>query len=146
MKKKNGLSLIELIVAISILSIGIVFILRSFLNTISALDTSVYYMKSMRILRARAAEFERESIEDGGIDVQNERKSILLGNREGELKIEMIVLDKEDLELEEDQLKEDKLIEEEPNIIRVNMMLSWKQENRTREAKLETYFIQKTED
>ena len=145
-RNKLGLSLVELIVAMSILSIGIVFILRSFLNTISALDTSIYYIKSMNVLQIKAAELELETAVSGGIEVKDERKTISLGNRDGEFIMQMIVIEKEDLNLEEDQLKEDKLLEEEPSIVRVNMMLSWKQENTIRDSKLEGYYIQKVED
>ena len=69
-RNKLGLSLVELIVAMSILSIGIVFILRSFLNTISALDTSIYYIKSMNVLQIKAAELELETAVSGGIEVK----------------------------------------------------------------------------
>ena len=77
-RNKLGLSLVELIVAMSILSIGIVFILRSFLNTISALDTSIYYIKSMNVLQIKAAELELETAVSGGIEVKDERLSNLV--------------------------------------------------------------------
>ena len=103
---KKGFTLIELMVSVSILSIGIVFILRSFLNMVSALDVSDAQIKAIQLLASQACVLEEQIKQEGGLAPGQEEKAVKIGLRDARWKMEVTVLELEQAE-EEQQQEED---------------------------------------
>ncbi len=82
--RKNGFLLIELIVAVSILSIGLVLVLRSFLSGSSAAGIISDKISSLELIETRMAQAEELAelglLKDGGDSID-----VLVGPRKGQL-------------------------------------------------------------
>lgn len=139
-KSLTGFTLIELMVTISILSIGIVTVLRSFLNITSALDISSNQINALHLLERKLNQLEEESMRYGGLELKQEQEDIMVGSRVGVLSLETEVLDiekKDDSEVGNEEEEELKRL----NI--VNLTAKWKEGKKVRKLKLLTYFPSK---
>lgn len=126
--KKRGFTLVELMVAVSILCIGIIFVLRSFIASASALDYTRNRLLAMQVLQEKIAELEQEAVEKGGTQPAEISEELQLGNRTADYKLEVTPL-------EEEELKEE--------INKAEMSLFWKENGRQKDEILVTYFPNK---
>ncbi len=128
---KKGFSLVELMVAVSILSIGIVFILRSFINMVSALDISAAQIEVIQLLDSQACVLEEQLNQEKGFVFEGEEKVVKIGVREARQKIEVTLLELERAEEEQEQ--------EELTIHELTMTVAWKQGYKDKKMILSTY-------
>lgn len=100
---KKGFTLVELIMAVSILSVGIVLVLRSFLSIVTALDSSQNLIKALQFLEAKMSEVRLVK----GDTLQKTQGEINIGSRKASWNLELSPLESEDSEksLEEIKLK-----------------------------------------
>lgn len=120
----KAFTLVELMVAVSIFSIGIVLVLRSFLSAASALNGSTTRIAAVQMLESKMNELEllaagNESIEQGITGSET-----TIQNRPAYLRSEILLLNDPDLD----------------NILGVNLSLSWHENNVPKEEKLSAYF------
>ena len=127
---RKSFSLIELMVAASILSVGIVLILRSFLTVISALDLTSNRIGAMQFLEIKMNELEQKAREEGGIDPGESREEVVFGSRPGVWKLEAAPL-----EIDAPPGQED--------VYEVKMTLLWQEGNKDKDEILATYFAAK---
>lgn len=134
---KKGFTLIELMIAVSVLAVGIVVILHSRLAVIAALDSSANQMKAWRFLENKMNVLEQTIKEDGGIQEQGLQEEAMIGLRQGTWEIvtspvKMQVGDQEE--------------EQEVGLLKVTMSLSWKEGHKDKGVVLVTYLPEKTEE
>lgn len=127
---KRGFTLIELMVAVSILSIGIVAVLRSFCNSVTVLETMRNRIMALRFLDEKMGEIEQRAWEQEGIAEESQEAGISLGNRQAVYKLEVAVLEPEE-EIEEGT--------EEENISEVKLSLFWKEAGREKDETVAIY-------
>lgn len=139
---KKGFTLIELMIAVSILSIGIVVILHARLGVITALDTAVNKMRAWQFLESKMGVLEQIVREDGGIEIQGQQEDVRLGSRYAKWTLEMVSVEMQ--ESEEGTLGQQKG-EYESRLLEVVMSLSWMEERRNKNVVLVAYFPEKTE-
>ena len=130
---KKGFSLVELMVAVSILSIGIVFILRSFINMVSALDISAAQIEAIQLLDSQACVLEEQLKQEKEFVFEGEEKVVKIGVREARQKIEVTLLELERAEEEQEQEQEELTIHE------LTMTVAWKQGYKDKKMILSTY-------
>ena len=123
-KKDSGFSLVELMIAVSILSIGIVVVLTSFLNSASLLDSLQNRIMSVNLLEVKISDLRQKAIEEGGVEPDSSQEEIALGNRSATFKLEIQPLDVEELK---DYINE------------VKLSLSWQEGNKNKNESLVTY-------
>jgi len=123
-KKRSGFSLVELMIAVSILSIGIVAVLTSFLNSASLLDSLQSRIMSVNFLEARISDLREKAVEEEGVEPDSSQEEIALGNRSATFKLEIQPLDVEELK---DCINE------------VKLSLSWQEGNKNKDESLVTY-------
>lgn len=125
----KGFSLIELMVTVSILSIGLVLVLRSFLSVTSALHTSQTLGKAYQFIDKKFSDLKEKTIVEGGIKIGQEEGTIALGARNAtwDLKVAPIVVN------EEDKILQDDLNE-------VTLTVHWREGTSERDAIGATYF------
>lgn len=118
-------------VAVSILSIGIVFILRSFINMVSALDISAAQIEAIQLLDNQACVLEEQLKQEKEFVFEGEEKVVKIGVREARQKIEVTLLELERAEEEQEQ--------EELTIHELTMTVAWKQGYKDKKMILSTY-------
>lgn len=118
-------------VAVSILSIGIVFILRSFINMVSALDISAAQIEAIQLLDSQACVLEEQLKQEKEFVFEGEEKVVKIGVREARQKIEVTLLELERAEEEQEQ--------EELTIHELTMTVAWKQGYKDKKMILSTY-------
>lgn len=118
-------------VAVSILSIGIVFILRSFINMVSALDISAAQIEVIQLLDSQACVLEEQLKQEKEFVFEGEEKVVKIGVREARQKIEVTLLELERAEEEQEQ--------EELTIHELTMTVAWKQGYKDKKMILSTY-------
>jgi prepilin-type N-terminal cleavage/methylation domain-containing protein len=123
-KKRSGFSLVELMIAVSILSIGIVAVLTSFLNSASLLDSLRNRIMSVNFLEAKISDLRQKAIEEEGVESDSYQEEVMLGNRAATFKMVIQPLDVEELK---------------DCINKVNLSLSWQEGNRNKDESLVTY-------
>jgi len=123
-RKDPGFSLVELMIAVSILSVGIVAVLTSFLNSASLLDSLHNRLAAINFLEGKISDLRQKAIEEDGIEPDSSQEEIALGNRRAEFKLEIQPLDVEELK---DYINEAKF------------SLSWQEGNKNKEESLVTY-------
>ncbi len=143
LRGKNGaFTLIELLIAVSILAIGMVFIFRSFLGSMTALDTSLNRISAVQILEEKMVQLEEQmKTLEAGESLREEQPKVVVGGRFGEveLRVEPLVLEED---LKESEEKEDKKREEPEQVINeVELVLRWQEQNKDRDLSIGTYFI-----
>lgn len=128
---KKGLSLVELMVAVSILCVGIVLVIRSFLTAMAALEHSQNKISAIHFLEKKMAELEQKAIEEGGIESGSERDRTQINSRPAEwnFQIAPITIDEATDEVNE-----------------VMLTVSWKEGNINKDAVLATYLVNKKQE
>lgn len=119
-----GFTLVEMMVAVSILGIGIVLISRSFLNSISVLDTLQNRIGAVYFLGYKMSDLEEESLENNGVKTGETQEEADLGSRKADFKKEITAIDIE-------EMKDD--------LNKVKLSLYWTEGNRQKDETLVTY-------
>jgi len=130
--KNKALTLVELMVAVSILSIGIVSVLHSFMRIASALNTSSTYVTAYTLLEEKMNVLRVNTYADQAADVLPYQEDVVLGVRTAQLKVDV-----RRIELEASQETE---IEELQALNEVIYSLTWKELNKEKSVFLGTYF------
>ena len=118
-------SMIELMVAISVLSIGIILIARSFLSASSALSSCESRIVALSFLEGKMAEVEEMTL-NGEENLAGPNASVLINGRNAEFK--------SDLQVMKIGKDEDGLF-----INKVMLNVSWREANRSYDEDLGTY-------
>jgi len=124
MPGKKGFVLVELMIAVSILAVGIVFVLRSFLNSSAALNTISNKLAAIVILDNKMADIELSARKDLGCQAKETQEEISLNNRKAILR---------------SVIKELGTEEEKSAFNQVSLTLFWKEENKSKDETLVTY-------
>lgn len=80
-------------VTVSILGIGIVLISRSFLSTLSVLDSMQNRVSALYLLSARMSALEEDTLGDDSLKTGETQEETALGNRQATFKSEIVPLD-----------------------------------------------------
>ncbi len=78
---EKGVTLVEILLAVVILSIGIAGVLRAYAVAVTALETGQDYIDAIQLLKGKMAEIEQEIIEEKGLST-----GLSHGEFEGEFK------------------------------------------------------------
>lgn len=143
MSTPKGLTLIELIVAASILAIGLVIVLRSFLTNVAALDRVVNKINALQVLESKIVELEQKVKEEGRfVAGRPGEEDVRVGVRPATLTIGVapVVFEEEAKEEDPDEDGEPKQEKIIVNIDKVELTLQWEEERQEREQKLVTCF------
>jgi type II secretory pathway pseudopilin PulG len=125
--KKIGFSLIEAMVAVSIFSIGLVLVLRSFLTVTQALNSASLRIEAIQALEAKMNIWEQKEKEEQGLKAAALEEDIYLGAHRA--KYSLISADLGDSLAE--------------NVIELKLSFAWQQGNRREDEGLATYFNEK---
>ncbi len=79
---KRSFTLVELMVAVSILSIGMIFVLRSFLTTSGALGISESRLNAIQFLEEKMNEYEEKAASESDIEEGTGQAEVRLGSRD----------------------------------------------------------------
>jgi len=145
---KKGFTLIELILAISVLSIGIVLILQSFMSMLTALDISANDILAMQLLEEKMSQLEQMAKEEDGIAVLEEQEEIRLGKRAGQWKAHVTALEPQPWEelLDEAEAEMGFELEDKEELNKVSVSVSWQQTTKIRDTVLVTYLPAKKDE
>ncbi|MBM3245381.1 MAG: prepilin-type N-terminal cleavage/methylation domain-containing protein [Candidatus Omnitrophica bacterium] len=124
-KEKSGFSLVELMITVSILTVGIVIILRSFLTNTQAIDSMSNRLKSLEALSSKAAELEKQSLENNGLAEWSGQEDIAIGLRQAILSAEVAPF-----KIEED---------EDPVLSKIKLRISWQESGKKQDMLLEAF-------
>jgi len=142
--KKKSFTLIELVVAMSILAIGITGILRSFLKIVSAANYSSSSIKSMYLLETEMSKLEEQVIMTGDVVINKLQETVLVGVRFADLKKSLCLLSveppKQNIDALLDNQQEKEAEKKEYQVQETAFSLSWKQRAAARDIVLCTYF------
>jgi len=128
--RQKSFTLIELVVALSILSIGIVLVLRSYINVSSALDLATNRIEAICFLEGKMNTILEEVKTTGKIEGSTSGITNI-GNRNAEWALEVTPLTDEALKDEEAQSKW--------SLSEARFRISWKEGNVDRDSELVTY-------
>ena len=145
---RQGFSLIELMVAVSVLAIGIVSVARARLTIVSALDTTSTQIRALQILDEGMGALIEEEKAFGGIEPKEEHESVRVGNRPGEwsmisslIEVPMDILEVEEGEEVSPAPGTEEQEEQEPvYFYEVITQISWREEARVKKVALASYF------
>jgi len=129
---KRAFTLVELMVAVSILAIGIILVLRSFLSASDALDISRAKIEATKFLENKMSELEESAKLDSGVETSEVQEQAVFLNRDATY-IASITPAGETGESEA----------ESKTYNQVSLSLSWKQSNKERDAQINTYMPNK---
>jgi prepilin-type N-terminal cleavage/methylation domain-containing protein len=124
---KKGFTLIELVMAVSILSIGVVLVLRSFLSSSGALNVIGDRLSAIEILEGKVSAL-KEDASAGALKEANTNDRVDLNNRKASYSLHISKLNPDD---------------KETNIEEVRLGLSWQEDNKGQEEILATYIENK---
>jgi prepilin-type N-terminal cleavage/methylation domain-containing protein len=79
--KKAGFTLVELMIAVSILTIGVVMVLRSFLNSAGVLDSLSNRLDAIAIIEDKIDELQEKVLEESGLEASSATEDLTVGNR-----------------------------------------------------------------
>lgn len=127
----GGFTLVELLVAVSILASGIALVVRSFSLIASVLDNCDNRVAAVRFMAAKIAETELLEKEEGGVGEAEERDTLQLGGREAVCISRAAAADEQPEDDADISLLED------------TITVSWKEGNKKKDAVLAAYFKQK---
>jgi len=128
--------LVELMVTVSILAVGIVMVLRSFLSVSAALDSGSNRIAAMQLLETKMNELEFKAKEEGGVLLETKQEEVVIGNRDAILKLEIVHLSTPEFGIEEQGGNKEKINE-------VKLTLLWKEANIDKDSILVTYLKNK---
>lgn len=137
--KHKGFTLVELMIAASILAIGIVFISKALLTMAGALDTSSNRIKAARFLESKINNLQQQVLEEEYIAQQDVREEAVIGSRQAKYNLQVEVLDLEDELTLQEEIEEQ--IEKGETINTALMFIGWQEEYKQKEAVLGTYFL-----
>jgi type II secretion system protein I len=121
---KKAFTLVELMVTVSILAIGVVMVLRSFLNSACSLDFVSNKIEAVGVIERRINELQFEAIQENGLGAFAASQEAKVGGRRAELKTEVSPSAVEGL-----------------NEARLDV--SWRQEDKNKNEALVAYFKKK---
>jgi prepilin-type N-terminal cleavage/methylation domain-containing protein len=124
---KKGFTLIELVMAVSILSIGVVLVLRSFLSSSGALNVIGDRLSAIEILEGKVSALKEDAFA-GALKEANTNDQVDLNNRKASYNLQINKLNSDD---------------KETNIKEVRLGLSWQEDNKGQEEILATYIENK---
>lgn len=124
-KKYSAFSLIELMLAVSVLSIGIVLIARSFISSAGAIDTGENRMMAVNLLDGKMSEIEEKFACGLGETVEPYSREAAINGRPAGLNCEV---------------SEYALEKKTRTASKVTLFLSWKEGSRAQDETLVTYF------
>lgn len=103
----TGFTLVEMMVAVSILAIGIVLISRFFLNTVTVLDSLRNRVAAISLLNTKINDLKEKVFEESGSQLGDTQESVIIGNRDAMLssEISQLVVDELGREINEVKLK-----------------------------------------
>jgi type II secretion system protein I len=131
---QNAFTLLELIVAVSIVSIGLVLILRSFILMAQAQASATNRINANKFLQEKMAEIIQLSFEEEGLDETSKEGRVKIDSRRFRWTLEI-----SPLEITEEEQIEEGDDEQEKRLNEVNLTIFWKEANREKEASLATY-------
>jgi prepilin-type N-terminal cleavage/methylation domain-containing protein len=138
---KRGLTLVELMVATSILSIGMVLIVRALLAASVALDSVENRIEAFQFLETQMADLQQRAHEEGGLQPGNHTGTTALNNRLATWVLEIVPIELEAPSAEADASSEKPPAEKPPvKFTEARFRLSWPEGQRTPDAVLVTYF------
>ena len=126
----------ELMVTVSILAVGIVMVLRSFLSISAALDSGSNRIMAMQLLEDKMNALEQKAKEDAGLFLETKEEQARIGNRDATLKLEVVHLETPEFGIEEQGGNKEKINE-------VKLTLLWKEANINKDSILVTYLKNK---
>jgi len=128
---RQSFTLVEMMIAVTILAVGIVLVLRSLLNAVSTLDYIQNRMTAITFLENKMNILEQTAVEEKGVKIGSAEEEALVGNRKAVFtsQIEIVEMEK----LKEDQQKMDK----------ATLKVLWQEGGNNRDAALVTYLPEK---
>ncbi|MDD5246769.1 MAG: prepilin-type N-terminal cleavage/methylation domain-containing protein [Candidatus Omnitrophica bacterium] len=126
--REKSFTLVELMISVTILSLGIVMVTRSLLGSASALDATQNRIDAARFLDGRMAELQIEALKSGGVKIAILQEDIKLNSRQATYRLDISALQAES---------------EEPKLNRVDLALSWKESNVGKDEFLSGYLPNK---
>lgn len=130
-KRQNpaGFTLVELMVAVSILSLGIVLVSRSFLSAASALNSAQSKIEAVQFLEGKISLLEEKAKQEKGLSAEEgKEEETVINNRVSVYNSEIIPLEAEGLE---------------ENINEARLKLTWKENNINKNETMGSYFKNK---
>ena len=165
MQKKSSFTLVELMVAVSIFSIGIVMVLRSFLNSQDLLEAAQNKLAAIRMLDTKMSDLEEKMKEEvlpkdapapkdtsltketaaQAEPPEETEEAVMLGNRKAALKTRITFPDKsEEKETEKiDQAAQEAKDKADRIKKEIELTLSWKEGAKDKDEVLAQYFENK---
>lgn len=119
-------------VAVSILSIGLVLVIRSFLTCSGALDSMQNRLKAAQFLEGKMSEVELKAKEEDGVQVEDKQEEVTLGNRKATFKTEIIA----------SQIEESEEAVKEP-LDEARLSLFWTESGRNKDEVMSSYMENK---
>lgn len=126
--REKSFTLVELMISVTILSLGIVMVTRSLLGSASALDATQNRIDAARFLDGRMAELQIEALKSGGVKIASLQEDVKLNSRQATYRLDISALQAES---------------EEPKLNRVDLALSWKESNVGKDEFLSGYLPNK---
>jgi type II secretion system protein I len=130
MSTKNGFTLVEMMIAVSILAVGITLVLRSLLSSTAALDSIEGRVAALSFLENSMDALEETALKGGEISAGNHEEETMLGNREAVFKSEV---SEADAGASKDSL----------GIDEIKLSLCWQEGGRDKDAVLVAYLPHK---
>lgn len=81
--KKAGFTLVELMIAASVLALGIVMVARSFLGAQDAFSATEDKLTAIKLLQSKMNELELKVYEEKGYQPQDAQEEVALGSKKG---------------------------------------------------------------
>ncbi|MFQ5680916.1 MAG: prepilin-type N-terminal cleavage/methylation domain-containing protein [Candidatus Omnitrophota bacterium] len=150
-KVGKGLSLVELMIAVSILAIGITATLRSFIGALSALDATSNRLAAMQILEEKMVGVEQALRQGPDSELSGDQGDVMVGQRPGRWVSQVEKIDEVELVSDggeggqegDGQEGGQGEPEEKAVLYEVAMTVTWQENNIDKKASLATYFYQR---
>jgi len=125
--KIKAFTLVELLISVVILGFGLCVVIRSYMSSLSALDTSQNYVEATRLTQTKLSELELLAVDQKGLEPFHDSGESLIGARKASWKIEVGDIQ----EPREEEIKED--------FVMAQVSVSWQERNAPRNSALVTY-------
>ncbi|MFH1441618.1 MAG: prepilin-type N-terminal cleavage/methylation domain-containing protein [Candidatus Omnitrophota bacterium] len=126
--KRKGFTLVELMVAVCILSLGIVLVSRSFLSAASALNSVQSRIEAVQFLEDKISLLEEKAKQEKGLSPEEKEEETVINNR-------ISIYNSKIMPLEVEGLEED--------INEARLKLTWKENNIDKNETMGSYFKNK---